>query len=214
MEEPGATVSSMPKRPYHHGDLPRAVLEVTVAAITEHGPSDVRLRDVARRAGVAHTSVTHHFGDKAGLLGHVAAEGYRRLAEELQGVDQHEGGFLEMGVAYVRFAVRNRPYFEVMFRPELYRVDDPAVAEARAVTFALLNGGAAEIADDPADPTTTAIAGWSLVHGLATLWLSGVLPVSIGDDPEDITRQVAAELGRGVARPDAVDHPDDPGSPI
>lgn len=186
----------MPERPYHHGNLPRAVLEVTVAAITEHGPSGVRLRDVARRAGVAHTSVTHHFGDKAGLLGQVAAEGYRRLAEELRGVEQREAGFLELGVAYVRFAVHNRPYFEVMFRPELYRGDDPGVADARAVTFALLNGGAAEIADDPSDPTTTAIAGWSLVHGLATLWLGGALPSHIGDDPEDITRRVAAELGR------------------
>lgn len=184
----------MSTRPYHHGDLPRTVLEVTVAAIAEHGPAGVRLRDVARRAGVAHTSVTHHFGDKAGLLGHVAVEGYRRLAEELRHVE--EAGFLEMGVAYVRFAVRDRPYFEVMFRPELYRSDDPAVIEARAVTFALLSSGAAENADDPADPTTTAIAGWSLVHGLATLWLHGALPPGFGDDPEDITRRVAAELGR------------------
>jgi AcrR family transcriptional regulator len=186
----------MTDRPYHHGDLPRTVLEVTVAAIAEHGPAGVRLRDVARRAGVAHTSVTHHFGDKAGLLGQVAAEGHRLLAEELRDVEQRGAGFLEMGVAYVRFAVRNRPYFEVMFRPELYRVGDPGVAEARAVTFALLGSGAAEIADDPARPTTTAIAGWSLVHGLATLWLDGALPPDLGDDPEDITRRVAAELGR------------------
>jgi hypothetical protein len=32
----------------------------------------------------------------------------------------------------------------------------------------------------------------ALVHGLAKLWLNGNLPTRLGDDPEDITRRVAA----------------------
>ena len=35
---------------------------------------------------------------------------------------------------------------------------------------------------------------WSLVHGLATLWLNGNLPEQLGDDPEQITRLVARHL--------------------
>jgi hypothetical protein len=38
---------------------------------------------------------------------------------------QASRSFLEVGVAYVRFAVTHRAQFEVMFRPELYRTDDP-----------------------------------------------------------------------------------------
>ena len=37
--------------PYHHGDLRRALLDTALAAIAEHGPAAVSLRDVARRAG-------------------------------------------------------------------------------------------------------------------------------------------------------------------
>lgn len=183
-------------RPYHHGNLRRAVLDVTAAVIDEVGPASVSMRDVARRAGVAHTSVTHHFGDKAGLLGAVAAEGYRRLGEELLAVHHAGGSFLDLGVAYVRFATRNGAHFRVMFRPELYRHDDPELTEARAVTTAMLYGQAGEIADEGTTSMTAAIAGWSLVHGLATLWLDGNLPPQLGDDPEDIARRVAALLGR------------------
>ena len=39
-----------------------------------------------------------------------------------------------------------------------------------------------------------AVAAWSLVHGLATLWLNHNLPAQLGDDPEQIAREVAQHL--------------------
>jgi AcrR family transcriptional regulator len=103
-------------------------------AITESGPTGVSLRDLARRAGVSHAAPAHHFGDKAGLLTALAAEGFDLLADTLSAAQQRTGQFLEVGVAYVGFAVEHRAHFEVMFRPDLYHADDPAVraAEARA----------------------------------------------------------------------------------
>ena len=92
------------------------------------------LREVARRAGVTHAAAAYHFGDKAGLLTAVAAQGYRILTEELRSVRDARRGFLEMGVAYVRFAVSHRAHFEVMYQPELYHRDDDEVREARAGT--------------------------------------------------------------------------------
>ena len=65
---PGMTkVPSLSKdaRPYHHGDLPRALLDAAVQAIAEVGPAAVSLRDLARRAGVSHAAPAYHFGDKA-----------------------------------------------------------------------------------------------------------------------------------------------------
>jgi Ferritin-like len=41
---------------------------------------------------------------------------------------------------------------------------------------------------------TFVAAAWSLVHGLATLWLNGNLPEQLGSDPEEITRTVARYL--------------------
>src|SRR5919198_1500800 len=182
-------------RPYHHGDLRGVLWEAAVDAIAEAGPAAVSLRDLARRTGVSHAAPAHHFGDKAGLLSAVAADGFRRLAAALrEAYDASGGSFLEVGVAYVRFAVGHRAHFEVMFRPELYRRDDPEVAEAREAARSMLYPPAAAAAGPDADRLHAAVAAWSLAHGLATLWLNGNLPPQLGDDPERVTRQVAGYL--------------------
>ena len=165
-------------------------------AIAEVGPAAVSLRDLARRTGVSHAAPAHHFGDKAGLLTAVAADGFRRLAVILRDTYEATGSFLEVGVAYVGFAVTHRAHFEVMFRPELYRTDDPELVRAREQARALLYPPAAEFTNsaDGGDDVRAGLAAWSLVHGLATLWLNHNLPPELGDDPEQITREVAHYL--------------------
>ena len=183
-------------RPYHHGDLRAALLRAAVDAIGQAGPAGMSLRDVARRAGVSHAAAAYHFGDKAGLLTAVAAQGYRMLTQELQNARDSGRGFLEVGVAYVRFAVSHRAHFEVMYRPELYRPDDAEVREARAGAAVLLYG----TASPDAGQLAAGAAAWSLVHGLATLWLNGNLPPQLGTDPEEITRRVAPYLTGPASR--------------
>ena len=189
----GAAGAGDAARPYHHGDLPRVLLEAAVAAIDEVGPAALSLRDLARRAGVSHAAPAHHFGDKAGLLTAVATDGFRGLAATLGDAYRATGSFLEVGVAYARFAVTHRAHFEVMFRPELYRADDPALAQARDAARSLLYPPAAEAAGG-GDDLRAAVAAWSLVHGLVTLWLNGNLPPQLGDDPEQLVREVARYL--------------------
>jgi AcrR family transcriptional regulator len=187
--------ASKDARPYHHGDLPRVLLDTATQAILEVGPAAVSLRDLARRAGVSHAAPAYHFGDKAGLLTAVAIDGFERLAATLRQAYQTTGSFLEVGVAYVRFAVTHRAHFEVMFRPELYRTDDPDLMRARDAARSLLYPPAAAVANGPdGDEVQAAVAAWSLVHGLATLWLNRNLPPQLGDDPEQITREVARYL--------------------
>jgi AcrR family transcriptional regulator len=181
---------------YHHGDLRRAALGAAAALVASGGPSACTVREVARRLDVSHAAVTHHFGDKRGIFTALATEGFERLAATLAG---HRGDFLELGVAYVRFAVGNPAHFAVMFEPSLLHADDAALATARSATTAMLHGGARSLAGG-AGTASVAIAGWALVHGLATLHLAGALPAGLGEDPEAITRAVAAELGRGRRR--------------
>ncbi|HEX5302527.1 MAG TPA: TetR/AcrR family transcriptional regulator [Streptosporangiaceae bacterium] len=177
-------------RPYHHGNLRPALISAAIGEIEESGPAAMSLRAVARRAGVTHAAATYHFGDRAGLLTAVAAEGYRLLAEALREAQETRGSFLEVGVAYVRFAVTHRAHFEVMYRPELYHRDDAELGRAREAAATLLYG-TGEITPER---MAYGVAAWSIVHGLATLWLNGNLPAQLGDDPEEITRVVAAHL--------------------
>ena len=187
-----------PTRPYHHGDLRQAVLTAAIAVLGESGPTQLSLRDLARRAGVSHAAPAHHFGDKAGLLTAVAAQGYQLLADTLTATRQRSADFLEVGVAYVRFAVDHRAHFEVMFRPDLYRPDDPEVVAARQRAADALAAGVGSVAASRRGPDVplAGVAAWSLVHGFATLWLNHALPTGLGDDPEAAARAVAAILFR------------------
>ena len=179
-----------PKRPYHHGDLRQALLKVAGTLIEEAGPGSMSMREVARRAGVTHAAATYRFGDKAGLLTALAVDGYRLLGDALREAHEKRRTFLELGVAYVRFAVTHRAHFEVMFGPELYHRENDELRAAKTITAALLYG--TEQASD--EQLKTGIAGWAIVHGIATLWLNGNLPERLGDDPEEITRAVASKL--------------------
>ena len=96
-------------------------------------------------------------------------------------------------MAYVRFAVRHPAHFAVMYRPELLRDGDPALAAARRRASDVLYGGVESAAPD-ADALRAGVAAWSLVHGLATLYLGRNLPPALGDDPEAIARDAARFL--------------------
>ncbi|KKK05454.1 TetR/AcrR family transcriptional regulator [Micromonospora sp. HK10] len=174
---------------YHHGDLRRVLLTTAAAAIAESGPAALSMRDLARRAGVSHAAPAHHFGDKAGLLTALATQGFDLLADALRAAD---GDLLDAGVAYVGFAVRHRAHFDVMFRPELYRADDPELVAARARAGELLRGGVARRTGGQRD--ADALAAWSIVHGFATLWLAGALPPRVGGDPQAAARSVIGRL--------------------
>lgn len=182
----------MPRQRYHHGNLRAEMLRHAEELIAEEGPSALSLREVARRVGVSHAAATHHFGDKAGLLTALAIEGLSGLTAAL--TDARGRGFLEVGVAYVRFAVDRPGAFAVMFDQDLVHADDPVLVAARSAAGASLHAGAPEILARNADRASGALAAWALVHGLASLWRGGMIPAGLPRDPEALTRLVGAHL--------------------
>jgi AcrR family transcriptional regulator len=179
---------------YHHGDLRRVVLDAAVAQVAVSGASHLSLREIARRAGVSHAAPGYHFGDKSGLFTAIAVEGYQLLTERTGPLAGREDGLLEAGIAYVRFAIEHPGHFEVMFRPELQRRDDPDLAQARDASFAVLYLCARHgtHAADDADVSALVVAAWSAVHGFATLWLTANLGDHIGDDLDAAVAPLAA----------------------
>lgn len=188
-----ATVVTVTDR-YHHGDLRRALIDAAVAAIGETGPSALSLRAVAKRAGVSHAAPAHHFGDKAGLLTAVAAEGFGRFADALDRAWSTTDDFVEVGVAYMRFALDNRPYFETMFRPELLHADDPDLRRASDRAAAALHRGSGAPGPGESGYSAGALASWSLVHGFAELLMAGNFSPAVKADPEAALRAAARHL--------------------
>lgn len=170
---------------YHHGDLRATLLRAAAEAITQRGVADLTLRGLAREAGVSHAAPAHHFTDKAGLFTALATQGHELLATALA----EARDLVDMGVAYVDFAVQHPAHFEVMFRPDLLHVDDTALQEAGTRSAGELR--AAVVRRGATDVDRMVTAAWSLVHGYATLLNSGVL---VADDPGAVTRSIATLL--------------------
>jgi AcrR family transcriptional regulator len=179
-------------RPYHHGDLRRALLDAALAQVAEHGPAALSLREVARQAGVSHAAPAHHFGNKAGLLTAIATEGYRILASALA----EAGDFREQGVAYVVFATEHPAHFAVMRAPDLLHNDTPELTAARDDAGRHL-GDSVAARMHPADPVAfraAPIAAWALVHGLASLLLEGNVQPGPDEDVASLARAVTGHL--------------------
>jgi AcrR family transcriptional regulator len=190
------------ERPYHHGRLRQAVIAAAVAEVEAVGAANLSMREIARRAGVSHAAPAHHFGDKAGIFTAIATEGFRLAAAAIGPVAAAPGGFVYGGIAYIRFALEHRGHFEVMFRPDLYHADDPDLAAARTAAFDVLYGSA-RAASSADDVTGLVLAGWSLSHGFATLWLTANLADQLRSDAASLAAQVAAgviELGEITRR--------------
>jgi AcrR family transcriptional regulator len=183
---------------YHHGSLRQAVIDAAVAEVQAVGAAGVSMREIARRAGVSHAAPAHHFGDKAGIFTAIAIEGFRAMNDFVGAATHGPDGFMQGGVAYVTFALQHPGHFEVMFRPDLHRRDDPELVEAREAAFAILQGSAAAAIPDASEEEVVGlvIAGWSLSHGLATLWLTANLEERLAPAPERLAEQVRAGLVR------------------
>jgi len=206
-EEPGMAADD---RPYHHGDLPAALLDAVDEVVRERGAAALTLREVARRAGVSHAAPAHHFGDKAGLLTAYATEGMAEMAARMAAARAAgaEGGgpnavkrltdtLGRLAVAYVTFAVEQPARFTVMFGSEQLHTDDPSYRAASESAFEELYTAVLAVCpdlrrDDP-ELMHAATGAWSIVHGFATLWLAGHLDETITSMSPD--QATAAALG-------------------
>jgi AcrR family transcriptional regulator len=163
-------------RPYHHGDLRRALVDAARRILEAEGPTALSLRAVAREAGVSPAAPYHHFKDKAELLDAVAAQGWeildQMMAEARDRADLRDK-LLALGIAYVCFARDNPALYRVMYDAardkealpeEMHDNEDSAYCKVRDTMV--------ELGADPADTTEIELAttaAWCAAHGLAEM---------------------------------------------
>jgi len=173
MRETAATES----RPYHHGDLRRALIDAARRLLESEGPTALSLRAVAREAGVSPAAPYHHFKDKGELLDAVAHEGWDMLnglmAKARTDAVSVQDKLTGLGVAYVRFAQTNPALYRVMYdssrdKEELpnhaHTENDSAYCQVRD-TF--IEAGAD--VDNTIDLELATNAAWCAAHGMAEM---------------------------------------------
>jgi len=192
-------MSTLKRRRYHHGDLRPTLIAAAKAMLDEGGVGAVSLRETARRVGVSPTAIYRHFADKESLLAAAAAEGFRELGAALIAASRDAADPLPaMAMAYVQFALARRGLFRLMFGPEMAsRAKYQELKSAADQAFDQLRNGVGAGAGGKRDPRLAAIAAWALVHGLAQLFLDGILPQA---QAETLTRAIVSSRARRPVR--------------
>jgi AcrR family transcriptional regulator len=192
-------MSTSKKRRYHHGELGPALIVATKTLLDKGGAAAVSLREAARRVGVSPTATYRHFASKESLLAATATVGFRELGAALAAASTHEPEALAaMGMAYVRFALARRGLFRLMFSPEVTnRLKYPELKRAADQAFGWLGNSLQSDASKHRNPRVEAIAAWALVHGLAQLFIDGILPEA---QAETLTRAITSSPSRKRGR--------------
>jgi AcrR family transcriptional regulator len=162
--------------PYHHGDLRAALVRAALELLEEGGATELSLRAVARRAGVAPSAPYRHYADRDALLSAVAAVGYRELAQSLGEVHPSPttpDDLAAVAVAYVQFALQRPALFRVMFGEPCDRDSEERIAATAAISAYV--DAIVQRAFPGTDPEGLSTGVWALVHGLAFLHLDGKL---------------------------------------
>jgi AcrR family transcriptional regulator len=172
-------------KPYHHGDLRRALIDEALRTIEAEGVERLTLRNVGASLGVSRSALYRHFADKQALLATVGKEGFSKLRQALADAWEGNGhgriGFEAMHRAYVQFAAAHPSHYRVMFGGfiESAAKDDHFISEARSAFQVLVDAlveqqNAGDIRRD--DPVLMARFVWAVVHGTAMLFINGQLP--------------------------------------
>ena len=171
------------KRPYHHGDLRAALMTAALSLIDEHGVKGLALSDAAHLAGVSVAAPYRHFKDKGALLAEIATEGFAMFRDALARAakthpDDKVKRLVEMGVAYVDFALQHRSHFKVMWEGGVDKADYPEMQHIASQAYLLLEEAARDLHPRAHLNRQQALvtAAWSVVHGYAMLTLEGELP--------------------------------------
>jgi AcrR family transcriptional regulator len=163
-------------RPYHHGDLSRALVEAARRILEAEGAAALSLRAVAREAGVSPAAPYHHFKDKTELLEAVAHVGWEALGETIvearKGAPSGGEAMTRIGLAYVNFARENPALYRLMYDTSRDRTAMPESAKHEdsgyhQVQCALIDAGADP--NDVGELELATIASWCAVHGLAEM---------------------------------------------
>lgn len=190
-------------KPYHHGDLRRVLIDAAMQLVGEGGPEAVSVREAARRAGVSPGAPFRHFPSRDALMNAVAEEAQRRFRAEIEAALAEAtsgdplGRFRCLGIAYLRWAMKNPTHFEIISSRRFFDHDRSAgVSSDNAELIGLTERTLAEAFSAgqlaTGDLKQVQIAGRALVYGFARMHIDGHLPRwGVGDAEVE---QMAADI--------------------
>jgi AcrR family transcriptional regulator len=174
--------ASAKRKPYHHGDLRSALLTAGEAMIERVGVDALSLRELTREIGVSNNAPRRHFPSKQVLLDALALQGFERLGAILnRAATNNEPDFvkrlIKVAHAHIRFAMKHRSLFRLMFDAKQRQDAPPDLIEAshRALMVGPQTIAYGQSIDEvvAGEPQRLAITIFAAVEGLVSLSSDG-----------------------------------------
>ena len=108
------------RRSAQRAQVRRAILDATESLLLEEGEERFSIRRLVERCGFTAPTIYHHFRDKDGLIDALLDERFERLAQQIRRVrrgDDPVAYLRSMGLAFVRFGLRNPTHHRLLFAP-------------------------------------------------------------------------------------------------
>jgi len=167
----------MTEKPYHHGDLRNALIEMGIAFVNENGFHRFSLRKVAALCNVSHTAPYAHFKDIDALLeamsSHVSTQFTKAMLAAIEGQEDSAEIIAKLGKVYIAFFMEHPNYFQFLFSKAGVAIDlddehaclyQPFVL-FRDISYRIFS----KIGLPPEKQKQLLISNWALVHGIAAL---------------------------------------------
>lgn len=199
-------------RERRHARTQQAILDAARAIIKEEGVEKLSMRAIADRIDYSPAGLYEYFAGKEEIVGEVCRQGHRLLRRALERVDPAlppATYLVEIGLAYIRFALENPDYFTLIFTQlSAPPLDDSGGLQGHETvdpdsSFPILLQGVERARQagilsrvDGLSLFEVAYGYWSIVHGIAILRVT-----YLRDMPIDFSRadRVALEaFGRGM----------------
>ena len=193
----------MVRKGYHHGNLKQALIDATIALITDKGPSGFTMSEAAKQAGVSAAAPYRHFKGREDLIAEVAKQGFAMFADLLEyaytkGSGSAVASLEATGRAYLAFARKHPGHYIAMFESGVSINADPELAAVANRALGVLTKAADNLSSNlPADkrPPSTMVSQhiWAMSHGIVELYARGEPGARSPFSPEDLL-----EAGLGV----------------
>jgi len=167
---------------YHVGNLVPLLLSAAREMLEEVGPTKLSMRALSERVGVSSAAIYHHYSNRAELIVHLAALGFRELGKVHAVRDKTVPSLQKLRagcLTYLNFARSNPALYQLMFGPECSAEPiSPVLLKAREEAFNELMEAVAEILNldkEIEEVHDAAFSIWSYTHGLASLVIHGAM---------------------------------------
>ena len=197
------------KEHYHHGDLKESLISATIELIRTQGIDRFSMTTACKEAGVSKAAPYRHFENKEALLEAVIDHGFKLLRDDMtEATSTHKPGtfarITALGIAYVRFAIKEPELFRLMFGDYVHPINDCNEPVGKP-TFQLLVD---EIISLTKLSDVDALMGvafplWTMVHGAATLTIDNTYDRIYPDnDTEQMITEMTTKLLSGYPEAD------------